>query len=155
MRHVDNSFSKSNSRSIKLADGLFLFSLVTMVGLWMLTRIFAVQQQSEPEMPSKVVAEAEQELYLTPQGIYSQADIEANNGLTPSQKFASFQAKHDFNPQAGDALCPITRTKANPECDWIIGGRKYQFCCPPCIDEFVEMAKKRPESIGPPEAYIQ
>jgi hypothetical protein len=155
MRDVENSFSKSNSHSIQLADILFLVSLVMMPGLWIMTRTSAVEQQSAQVMPYKVVAEAERQLYLTPRGLYSQADMEANDGLTPSQKFAGFQAEHDFSPQAGEALCPITRTKANPECEWIIGGRRYRFCCPPCIDEFVELAKNRPESIMPPESFVQ
>lgn len=146
---------QSTSRSIKLADMLFLGTLVMVVGLWILTRFFGVEGSLEPEMPTKVVAEAERELYLTPGGIYTMEDIEANDGLTSSQKFVGFMATHDFNPQLGDILCPVTRTKGNPECTWVIGGQEYQFCCPPCIDEFVMMAKDRPESIGPPEDYIK
>lgn len=155
MNDSKNSRSRPSSHSIKLADILFLCSIVTVVGLWMMTRIVNVDQDAEPEMPSKVIAEAERELYLTPAGMYSMADIEANDGLTPSQKFVGFQANHDFNPQPGDVICPITRTKANPQCSWIIGGQEYQFCCPPCIDEFVILAKDNPESILPPEKYIR
>lgn len=108
-----------------------------------------------PAMPDKVQDEAERQLYLQPGGLYTAADIEANEGLTASEKFVGFKAKHDFNPQPGDLLCPITQTKANPDCDWIIGGHRYTFCCPPCIDEFVELAKRDPDKIQPPEAYVK
>jgi hypothetical protein len=109
----------------------------------------------EPAMPLKVQDDAERRLYLEPGGIYTVADIAANGGLTASQKFAGFKAKHDFNPRPGDLLCPITQTKANPECSWIIASREYTFCCPPCIDEFLELAKQAPEQIKPPEAYVK
>jgi hypothetical protein len=90
---------------------------------------------------SRLTSAAERELYLTPGGLYTQADIDANGRTTPSLRYANFQARHDLYPQPGDSLCPITRTKANPDCTWIIAGRTYQFCCPPCIDEFVRVAK--------------
>jgi hypothetical protein len=108
-----------------------------------------------PTMPAKVEDEEERRLYLVAGGRYSEADIEANGGLTPSEKFAGFRAEHDFNTQPGDPLCPITRTKANPQCDWTIDGQRYEFCCPPCIDEFVRMAKEEPERIESPDAYVQ
>jgi hypothetical protein len=90
---------------------------------------------------------------LTPGGLYTESDIQANGRTTASEKFSKFQAKHDFQPRQGDALCPVTRTKANPTCTWIIGGKKYAFCCPPCIDEFLELAKQAPEAIKSPEEY--
>ena len=52
-------------------------------------------------MPDKVADDAERELYLTPGGIYTQADIEANGNLTASQKFKGFMAKHDMHPKPG------------------------------------------------------
>ena len=88
-------------------------------------------------MPDKVSDEAERGLYLTPAGLYTQADIEANGNMTASQKFQGFMAKHDMHPKPGDKICPITMTKANPACSWIVGGKTYEFCCPPCVDEFV------------------
>jgi len=109
----------------------------------------------EPAMPSKVEDEEERQLYLEPGGLYTETDIKANGEQTASAKFGTFKAKHDFNPQPGDLLCPITRTKGNPECTWIIGGQEYQFCCPPCIDEFVILAKTDPDQIQPPEAYVK
>ncbi|MEX0866179.1 MAG: hypothetical protein WD030_02405 [Pirellulales bacterium] len=109
----------------------------------------------QPAMPTAVAADEQRELYLTPGGVYSEADIEANGRQTAAEKFVGFQAAHDFNPQPGDALCPITRTKAHPDCDWQVNGRRYTFCCPPCVDEFVQLAKQQPSKIEPPEAYVQ
>ena len=59
------------------------------------------------------------------------------------------------NPKPGDKICPITDTKANPKCTWIVGGKTYQFCCPPCIDEFVRLAKENPDKVKDPEEYVQ
>lgn len=110
---------------------------------------------SESAMPAKATDEAERELYLTPGGIYTQADIEANGKQTASQKFANFESKHDLKPKAGDKICPVTLTKANAECTWIVGGKTYEFCCPPCVDEFVSLAKTKPEEVKAPETYIK
>lgn len=116
---------------------------------------FGSQDHAIPEMPSKIVDDEERALYLTPGGVYTSADIEANGHQTASRKFRGFLATHDHNPQPGDRLCPITRTKANPACGWIINGYEYQFCCPPCVDEFVQLAKDMPDEIRPPEAYTK
>jgi hypothetical protein len=111
----------------------------------------------EAAMPDKVADDAERELYLTPGGIYTQADIEANSNMTASQKFKGFMAKHDMHPKPGDKICPVTMTKANPACAWIVAGKKYEFCCPPCVDEFVSWAKSEEtiKDIKDPESYIQ
>ena len=106
------------------------------------------------EMPSKVADDDERELYLTPGGHYTVADIEANGNVTASQKFRGFRAKHDMKPKSGDKICPITMTKANSECTWVVAGKTYEFCCPPCVDEFVTLAKAGGE-IGEPEDYIK
>ena len=79
---------------------------------------------TEPLMPSKVTDDAERELYLTPGGIYSEADIAANGWVTASQKYATFHSEHDAQPKPGDRICPITSTKANPACTWIVGGQQ-------------------------------
>jgi YHS domain-containing protein len=107
------------------------------------------------EMPAKVTDDEERALYLTPGGAYTREDIAANGGRTATEKFKGFRAQHDLHPKAGDLLCPITRTKANPQCAWVVGGKTYQFCCPPCVDEFVKQAKEKPETILPPEGYVQ
>jgi hypothetical protein len=107
------------------------------------------------ESRSQLTTAAERELYLTPGGVYTQADIDANGRTTPSVRYANFQARHDLNPQPGDPLCPITRTKASPDCTWTIAGCNYQFCCPPCIDEMVRLAKQQPQRVQPPELFVQ
>lgn len=112
-------------------------------------------EHGKEEMPGKVSNEAERELYLTPGGAYTQADIEANGNVTVSQKFATFMAAHDLHPKIGDKICPITLTKANPKCSWIVGGKTYEFCCPPCVDEFVKLAKSKPEDVKQPEFYVK
>jgi hypothetical protein len=107
------------------------------------------------DMPQGVSADEERKLYLTPGGIYTEADIKANGNMTVSQKFKGFKPKHDLNPKPGDKICPITLTKANPECAWIVGGKKYEFCCPPCVDEFVKLAKENPNKVLGPEEYVK
>ena len=103
--------------------------------------------------PEKVADDEESKLYLTPGGIYTVADIEANGNRTASQKFKSLRAEHDLKPRSGDKICPITLTKASPKFSWIVGGKTYEFCCPPCVDEFVGLAKNEPGKILAPEEY--
>lgn len=134
-----------------LAGGVVLL----MLALWAVTRFTGAAETPPPPMPSKVTNEAERSLYLTPGGLYTEADIAANGRQTASQTFAGFIPQHDTNPQPGDTLCPITQTKANAACTWIIGGERYAFCCPPCIDEFLHQAKTAPEEIHPPGHYVQ
>ncbi len=64
----------------------------------------------------------ERELYLTPGGIYTEADIKANGKQLPSQKFRGVRPSHDFKPNPGDRICPVTLTKANPGYTGVIGG---------------------------------
>lgn len=109
----------------------------------------------EEAMPAQRPDAEAQKLYLTPGGIYTEDDIRANGRQTAAQKYASFKATHDSHPVAGDRLCPVTQTKANPQCSWIIGGKTYTFCCPPCIDEFLDQAKKNPATIREPAAYLK
>jgi hypothetical protein len=111
--------------------------------------------EAAPQMPTKVRDDEERQLYLTAGGAYLAADISANGSQTASQRYQGFKAAHDMHPQAGDRLCPITGTKANRDCTWIVAGKKYEFCCPPCIDEFVERAKEQPERIASPDSYVK
>jgi YHS domain-containing protein len=60
-----------------------------------------------------------------------------------------------MNPKPGSPLCPITSTRADTRFRWNVGGKAYLFCCPPCIDEFVQRAKDEPTSIRRPEDYVQ
>jgi len=104
---------------------------------------------------SSAAVDAQQRLYRAPAGLYSQADIQANGTAPPSVKFHGILANHHLQPTASERICPITRTRANPRFAWSVGGRKYLFCCPPCIDEFVQQARTAPATIRPPEAYVQ
>ena len=106
-------------------------------------------------MPAKVADEDERKLYLTPGGKYTEADVKANGNITASQKFKGQMASHDLKPKSGDRICPITLTKANPKFTWVVGGKTYEFCCPPCVDEFVKAAKEDPASIKEPEDYVK
>jgi hypothetical protein len=60
-----------------------------------------------------------------------------------------------MKPKPGALVCPISGTEANDRFSWIIGGQKYTFCCPPCIDEFLARTKTKPNSIGPAKSYVQ
>ena len=112
-------------------------------------------QQHDSGMPAAVTGAGEQKLYFTPGGKYTQADIDANGKLSAGTKFRGFMSKHDMNPKPGDLICPVTFTKANPKIEWQVDGKKYLFCCPPCVDEFVRMAKEEPDSIKAPKDYVQ
>ena len=115
------------------------------------------QVHGDDDMPAKVSDDAERELYLTAAGIYTEADVKANGNQTASEKFKGFRAKHDMKPKAGDKICPVTMTKANPACTWIVAGKEYEFCCPPCVDEFISWAKdpELAKDILPPEEYVK
>lgn len=106
-------------------------------------------------MPAAAAGSQEQELYLTPGGKYTAADIEANGKMTASQKFKGIPSAHDMNPAEGEPICPITSTKANPKFTWIVDGKAYQFCCPPCVDEFVRLAKEQPDELKEPQEYVR
>ncbi len=112
-------------------------------------------QQHDSGMPTAVSGADEQKLYFTPSGKYTQADIDANGKLPANAKFRGFMSKHDMSPGPGDIICPVTFTKANPKIEWQVDGKKYLFCCPPCVDEFVRMAKEEPENLRLPEEYVQ
>jgi len=107
------------------------------------------------KMPGGFAPGEAQQLYQTPGGRYTKADILANGGQTASQAFQGFIPSHDPNPKSGDRICPITGTKANPKIRWTIGGKEYWFCCPPCVDEYVKRAREKPEAIRPPESFVK
>lgn len=107
------------------------------------------------EMPMKKGTDEEQALFLTPGGLYTAADIKANGNTVPSVKYKGIRAQHDDNPKAGEKICPISKTKANPKFTWVIGGKTYEFCCIPCIEEFVALAKEKPGEIKDPKDYVK
>lgn len=115
----------------------------------------SVSAAHDEGMLDKVSGTEEQQLYLTPGGKYTEADIKANGNVTASQKFMGQMASHDMKPKPGDKICPITMTKANPKFTWVVGGKAYEFCCPPCVDEFVKTAKEHPEEIKEPGSYVK
>jgi YHS domain-containing protein len=104
-------------------------------------------------MPAGVAGDEERNLYLTPGGRYTADDIKANGGVTASEKFKGIKAVHDMRPKPGEPVCPITMTKANDKFAWVVGGQTYTFCCPPCVDEFVQLAKEKPDEIMAPDFY--
>lgn len=116
---------------------------------------FLAEAGDEPEMPQKIVDEAERVLYLTPGGKYTEADIRINGSMTASQKYRGFHSKHDLHPKSRDFICPVTQTKADPNCSWTINGQRYLFCCPPCIDEFLKRAKEHPDEIEAAKSYVK
>lgn len=94
-------------------------------------------------------------LFLTPGGIYTQADIEKNGRVVPSVKFQGMSWPHDDDLKKGDKVCPVTDNKSDPNCSWYVNGKKYEFCCPPCLEKFVGWAKNQPAKIKEPEAYVK
>jgi YHS domain-containing protein len=109
----------------------------------------------EASMPQAVGSDEARKLFLTPGGKYTQADIEANGKTTATAKYGSKMSMHNAHPKPGDSLCPISETVANPKFAWIVGGKTYTFCCPPCIEEFVKKAKETPDQIKSPESYVK
>ena len=118
-------------------------------------RFHFVFEDESSLMPPAASAEGARDLYLTPKGLYTAKDIAANGSTTAAEKYQGFHSAHDFKPKPGDRICPVTQTKANPQCAWIIGGKKYLFCCPPCIDEFVKLAREEPNKVKSPEEYVK
>ena len=114
---------------------------------------FSLPPKEAPDMPAPVQENVARELYLTAGGLYCEQDIRENGQTTAAEKYQGFRAAHDAQPDAGARICPITQTKAHPQCTWVIGGETYYFCCPPCIDEFLSLAKTKPEQVHPPDTY--
>lgn len=110
---------------------------------------------TDASMPAAVGDAEAQRLFLTPGGLYTAADIAANGRQTATQKYGSQMSQHNAHPKPGERLCPISETAASPKFAWIIGGKTYLFCCPPCIEEFVKRAKEKPASIKSPESYTK
>jgi len=97
----------------------------------------------------------ERELYLTAAGIYTAADVHANGNTVPSEKFKDIAWPHDEDLKPGDRVCPVTSQKADARCSWIVGGKSYAFCCPPCLDKFMGWAKNKPEKVKDPAEYVE
>jgi hypothetical protein len=94
-------------------------------------------------------------VFLSPGGKYSDADIRDNGGLSADEKFSASAPTHDHAPKPGDRVCPVSRFKADRAIHWVVGGERYAFCCQPCIDEFVMLAKDRPDQVRPAAGYVR
>lgn len=144
-----------------LPKGLWGLNLeVTVPNIVISGERFRLGFKSTPEehdegMPNKVADDDERQLYLTPGGKYTEADIKANGNLTATAKFKGLKSSHDMFPKPGDKICPVTKTKANPKFAWVVDGKTYEFCCPPCVDEFVKTAKATPDEIKQPTDYVK
>jgi hypothetical protein len=112
------------------------------------------QAAAHVAMPKPAGAKAKQ-LYMTPGGKYTAADIKANGSMTARQKYGDEMSEHDAHPKPGEKICPISQTRANPKFTWVVDGKTYEFCCTPCIDEFVRTAKEKPDKIKAPDDYVQ
>jgi len=108
-----------------------------------------------PTAGARPMSPSEKELFLTPGGKYTAEDVEANGRTSSFQKYAGYVPSHNTEVKTGEPVCPISETRPDPKLTWIIGGKTYQFCCPPCIAEFVQKAKRHPELIQAPEAYFK
>ena len=91
-------------------------------------------------MPVKRTTDEEGKLFLTPGGIYTSTDIRANGNTVPAVKYNGVRPAHDSHPKPGQKICPISETVSNPKFTWVVGGQSYEFCCVPCIEEFVAAA---------------
>jgi hypothetical protein len=117
---------------------------------------FREQQHGSAAMPAPLSNEKMKQLYATAKGKYTEADIKANGpGKTALDVYGNEMTEHDDNPQPGDKICPISMTKANPKITWVVSGKKYEFCCTPCINEFVKKAQEKPDQIKEPEDYVK
>lgn len=114
----------------------------------------AGSQTASTTTPGKPT-DREKALFLTPGGIYTAADIEKNGRVVPSVKFQGISWSHDDDLKKGDKVCPVTDNKADAQCVWYVNGKKYEFCCPPCLEKFVGWAKNQPAKIKEPEAYVK
>ncbi len=109
-----------------------------------------------PDAATVERAEAvEAALYSTPGGKYGEEDIRANGPTAASRKYRGERPTHDDRPTPGERVCPVSRSRADPRFVWFIDRKEYQFCCPPCIDEFVRLAKAKPDQIKHPSEYVK
>lgn len=103
-----------------------------------------------------VVAKAEKDedaLYAVPKGKYLADDVRRNGTVPASRKYRGKRPSHDEQPAPGERVCPVSRERVDARFVWVIGGNEYRFCCPPCIDEFVAIAKERPDEVKEPDFY--
>ena len=146
-KQLDKHGDANNASGVRLQQTRLKQTLAAIQGLYPAGTFAAAMPQT--------ASGKEAALFLTPGGAYTKADIAANGNKTVSQKYPGFVAAHDPKPKMGERVCPITDTKANPNLTWVVGGKTYQFCCPPCVTEFVTKAKTNPASLKDPAAYVK
>ncbi|MSR80665.1 MAG: hypothetical protein EXS11_08055 [Gemmataceae bacterium] len=98
--------------------------------------------------------EEEIAIVFSPGGKYTKADIKANGKVLPSVKYKGVLVSNEVKSKPGDTTCVHSGQKFHVSVvSWIIAGKKYEFCCPECIDEVILIAKNTPEKLKPPEFY--
>lgn len=115
----------------------------------------AAQKAPAPASGASSESENDAQFFRTPGGKYTAEDIRANGDLPPAQKYKEVGHARSGKPVAGDKLCPISKGKANPDVTWVVGGKTYAFCCPPCIEDFVKLAKEKPDEVKDPASYVK
>jgi YHS domain-containing protein len=95
------------------------------------------------------------QLFATPGGAYTKADIERNGSTPPSERFDKVEFLYSMKAHEGDPIDPILGTKTAGAFNWSIGGKTYHFASIASLEEFVMRAKKDPSSILPPSHYVQ
>lgn len=114
-----------------------------------------VLAHADVAMPQRKTTGEEAKLFLAPGGKYTAADVRANGNTIPAVKYNGIRPVHDSHPKVGQKICPISETVANPQFTWVVGGKTYEFCCIPCIEEFVATAKERPDQVKEPGEYVK
>lgn len=108
-----------------------------------------------PDAEVTAAYEADQRrIYLTAGGKYTEADIAASGRTTAAAVYRGHRAGHGDPARPGERVCPVTGFRASGVLVWRVSGEKYVFCCQPCIDEFVVLAKERPGEVRGPGAYV-
>ena len=110
-------------------------------------------QGALPTEGQKSLTAADRAIFLTPGGAYTASDIKANGNTAPAIRYSGYIPAHEAKVAPGTQVCPISETRPDPALKWVVGGKEYIFCCPPCITEFVQKAKKSPTLIKPPTGY--
>jgi len=116
----------------------------------------ATPPEAAPPEPAPVAASAGElrTLYAAPSGRYTAVDIAANGTLPPSRKYEGLIARHR-HAAVGERICPVTGNRADARFAWLIDGKTYRFCCPPCIDDFVRRARAASLPLPGPGEYVQ
>jgi hypothetical protein len=110
--------------------------------------------RSEEEVRAAYEAD-QRRIYLTAGGKYTEADIAASERTTAAAKYRGHRAAHGEAARRGERVCPITGFRSVAALVWRVAGEDYLFCCQPCMDEFVTLAKDRPGEVRRPGDYVK